>query len=252
MKHPSEEQLVLYRYRDAESAGEIERHLEACEACRKTLAELDSLIAVVDSASVPEPPGGPHFEARVWYRLRPRFEERRAFDWMALFRPQRLALAGALVALVLAAFFAGRFWPRREEAVMSAEQVRERILLVAVGDHLDRSKMVLVELVNAPAGAEVTNIASEQRRAEELVANSRLYRQTAESVGEAGVASVLEELERILVEIARSPTEISSHELASLRRRIETRGILFKVRVVSSEMRERENTVARVPATGRL
>ena len=38
---------------------------------------------------------------------------------------------------------------RRRSAMASAEQVRERILLVDLGDHLDRSQMVLVELVSA-------------------------------------------------------------------------------------------------------
>jgi len=246
MKHPGEEQLVLHRYGDAEDAAEIERHLAACEACRKEFEALGGVLATVDSAAVPEPPGGAHFEARVWHRLEPHLDAKPGYDWRAWLLPSRLALAGGVAVLLLAAFLAGRFWPRPEEDVISAEQVRERILLVAVGDHLERSKMVLVELVNAPANGAV-NIAPEQRRAEDLVAANRLYRQTAESAGEAGVAEVLEELERILLEIARSPQEISSAELASLQRRIETRGILFKVRVVGSEVREREKSAAPVP-----
>ena len=58
-------------------------------------------------------------------------------------------------------------------------------------------------------------------------------------------------LERVLLEIARSPSAISSAELAALQRRIESRGILFKVRVIGSQMREREQEPLVRPAGGR-
>ena len=152
--------------------------------------------------------------------------------------------------LVLAAFLAGRFWHPAEQppaAPISAE-VRERILLVAVGEHLDRSQVVLVELVNAntPAGGEA-DISSEQKRARDLVAANRLYRQTAQHAGEIAVVSVLDELERVLVEIANSPQEVSSAQLEQLQKRIESKGILFKVRVIGSEVRGRKPLAAPAP-----
>jgi vacuolar-type H+-ATPase subunit E/Vma4 len=72
-----------------------------------------------------------------------------------------------------------------------------------------------------------------------LVGANRLYRQTALNAGEAGMASVLDQLERVLVEVANSPSEVSSKQLESLRKRIESQGILFKVRVVGSDVRKR-------------
>ena len=79
-----------------------------------------------------------------------------------------------------------------------------------------------------------------RERAEDLVAANRLYRLTAERSGEAGVASVLDELERTLIEIAHSPSKLSSPQFEDLRRRIESQGILFKVRVIDSQVRQRE------------
>jgi hypothetical protein len=101
--------------------------------------------------------------------------------------------------------------------------------------------MVLIELMNAEGNGTV-DISAEQGRAEELVVANRLYRQTASRSGETGVASVLEELERMLLEIAHSPSEVASSELEAFRQRIEARGILFKVRVIGSQVREREKT----------
>ena len=76
--------------------------------------------------------------------------------------------------------------------------------MVAVGDHLERSQMVLVELVNADTKSAV-DISAEREMAESLLQENRLYRQTAQVSGKTRMATVLEDLERVLMEIAHSP-----------------------------------------------
>ena len=66
--------------------------------------------------------------------------------------------------------------------------MRERILLVDLGEHLDRSQMVLVELVSADE-SDAVDISGERARAEQLVAANRLYRQTADDTGDVGSPS---------------------------------------------------------------
>jgi hypothetical protein len=249
MSHLSEEQLVLYYYGEAEDLRTAEEHLGACDDCR---ARFQGLQATLKDVSLPVPERGEEYGAQVWRQLRPRLEEPQGWNWADLFRPRRLVWAGAMATLLLAAFLLGRFWPRPavELAQPATPQVRERILLVAVGDHLQRSEMVLIELMNAEGNGTV-DISAEQGWAEELVAANRLYRQTASRSGEAGVASVLEELERMLLEIAHSPSEVSASELEAFRQRIEARGILFKVRVIGSQVREREKTFVQQQGQGR-
>ena len=261
MNHPSEEQLALYCCGEAGDRAAIEEHVSACEACRAHIDTLKRVLAVVEAAPMPQ--RSEDYGRRVWQRIEPQLGERRGdshllklfpLPWRAWFRPQRLALAGAMAALIVAAYIAGRWTgdvrpPGPETAaVATSPQVRERILLVAVGDHLERSQMVLVELVNTRPNGSV-NIEYERERAEDLVAANRLYRQTAATAGDAAVASVLDELERVLLEIARSPSQISSAELASLQRRIESKGILFKVRVIGSQVREKASVPG--PVAGR-
>jgi hypothetical protein len=142
---------------------------------------------------------------------------------------------------VVAAFLAGRFSQPVPPSAASSGQVRERILLVAVGDHLDRSQMVLAELSNAPEGKGSIDISEERERAEDLLDDNRLYRQTAGTAGDAGMVSVLDDLERVLIEIAHSPSDISSDQLEDLRRDIRERGLLFKVRVLGTQVRDQEN-----------
>jgi hypothetical protein len=130
-------------------------------------------------------------------------------------------------------------------AAKAAEQVRERILLVDLGQHLDRSQMVLVELVSADDKGSV-DISSERARAEQLVAANRLYRQTAVSTGDTAMASVLDDLERVLVDIAASPKTMTQEDLDSVRRRIDEKELLFKVRVMASQVRARQQEAIKV------
>ncbi len=246
MKHITEEQLVLYYY--GENAGasrpEIAAHLEICEACRARHEALRSDLGTVAAAPVPE--RSANYGAEVWQRLRPHLLDQPPAWWAAWLQPRRWVLAGGLAAALVAAFLAGRLWRPRPASPVAAvsPQVRERVLLVAVGDHLDRSQMLLVELINAD-GSGTVNIAPEKQRAEDLVASNRLYRQAALRSGDPGMASVLDELERVLVEIANSPSDISAARLERIRRRIESQGILFKVRVIGSQVKEREVETAR-------
>ena len=115
-----------------------------------------------------------------------------------------------------------------------------RILLTSVADHLDRSDRILTDIMNAPRG----DISIEQRWADDLLDASRLYRQDAIAAGEDSVASVLDELERSLIEIVHSPSRISAADLEQIRRRIDAASLLFKVRVMSDELRQREQAPA--------
>jgi hypothetical protein len=54
------------------------------------------------------------------------------------------------------------------------------------------------------------------------------------------MASFLDDLERVLVDVAAGPSTVSQEELDSVRRRIESKELVFKVRVVSSQVRERQ------------
>ena len=124
-----------------------------------------------------------------------------------------------------------------------------RVLLIAAGDHLERSQMVLVELLNQDPGTALVP-ASDRSLAAELVADNRLFRQSADEAGEAVLSDVLDDLERVLIEIANGDDDTTADELQRLRERIESRGILFRMRVLSSEMRDRQGRGgARVPET---
>jgi hypothetical protein len=275
MNHPNEDELIAYHDARMDHAGgeivssdarsvAISEHVKECPECKTELERIDAVLAALDAIPVPDP--GDDYGQRVWRQIAPRLPEKRARWWrfgvrrdvsMGWLEPRRLATLSAVAALVIVAFIAGRetkttVAPRATVADSGA--VRERILVMAVGEHLGKSEMVLVELTNAlpsgrtsAGGAKQVDISAEQRRAENLLEENRLYRQTALEQGDAGLAGVLDELERVLLDVAHSPKEVSAAQLETIQQRIEAKGILFKVRVVGQELQQREQSVQPSP-----
>ena len=258
MTHPSEETLNNYVERDLSPAEHVQvaTHLDTCGDCALVVAEIEQIVRDASALGPITPP------AHVWTQLQtrlqgpepgaqnpeptaqsptPKAESLKPNLWWAL----------ATAAMVVLAFLTGRFVNLREQPrapesagatapatparVADEATVRERVLLIAVGDHLERSQMVLVELAHADASGEL-DISAERQLADDLVASNRLYRQTAQQMGQANVAGLLDELERVLVEVARGPSTVSMEQLADIQQRIESQGILFKVKVIRSEL----------------
>jgi hypothetical protein len=256
--HYTEDDLTLYYYGEGQRRHDIEVHLETCAPCAALYRDIAGTLAMVAAPDVPE--RGDQYGLEVWQRIRHKLPEREPSAWAALaafLQPGRFAFVAAAAMLILAAFVAGRVWPRQPADApaiamapgtaapaatpASTADSRDRILLTSVADHLDRSERVLTDIMNAPRG----DISTEQKWAGDLLDTSRLYRQDAIDAGEASVASVLDELERSLIEIVNSPSRISAADLEQIRRRIDAASLLFKVRVMSDELRQREDAPER-------
>ncbi len=243
--HLSEVELILHYYGETARADQsrVESHLASCTECQFANLQLRRVMTLVDTATPIEAPLG--FERTAWARLEPVLDEilvrrraKRVGGWFP-----RWALAGGVAALVLAAFVAGRFTVGDPSGVapggsVVADNTSGRVLDAAVGDHLDRTQMMLAELANADADhADV--FAAEQGLAADLVSVNRLILQSVEQSGDAAIADVLEDLERVLLESANAPADATSNELTGLQSRITTEDLLFRVRVIASEMRQR-------------
>jgi hypothetical protein len=243
--HLTDDELVLHYYGEMNEAAEARAcaHLDECTGCRENLQRLQRVMAALDSVPVPEP--DPFFEQRTWAKLEPAMvRTSRARAWALPWRAVAWGAAAALV--VIAAFVAGQFTsqpaaPTRNAA--ATDPVGDRVLLVDLSDHLDRTETALVEFVS---GTDGRDLASGRARVEDLVAANRLYRRTATIAGDQGVADVLDELERVLIEIAGAAPEASTDDLDVMRRRIDTRGLLFKVRVMREQLQERAKEPANV------
>lgn len=242
MQHLTEEQLIAHYYHDGDAADA--GHLDACDECRAQFATLRDVLALVDQLPIPERSDA--YGEEVWTRLRWKLgsERRRSRVWGTI---------AAVAAALAIAFIGGVLWHARTQqlerpgtlvthaaqpgpiqpaAIESAS--KDRLLLVVVSDHLDSSERMLIELSNADP-KQPLDVSSESKRAVDLVASNRIYRQTAARRGETRIASLLSDLEPVLVELSHAST-LSPDEIAALQKRIDSKGLLFKVRVVSAQV----------------
>lgn len=249
MQHLTERELVLHHYHDDQSPAAVAEHLQSCDVCRSEYSAIRRVLAAVDEMPVPERSDA--YGEQVWSRLQWKLgsDRRRRRTWQS-------ALAAAAVLAV--AFFAGVLWHarsggQRPSAVLSPagqpgaaalhENAKERILLVVVTDHLDSSERMLLEVANADAKKGL-DLSSESKRAEDLLASNRIYRQTATQHGDDRLAMVLSDLEPVLLEIAHAEGKLSPDEAAALQKRIDSKGLLFKVRVISAQTGGHESPAA--------
>jgi hypothetical protein len=269
MTHPTEETLNDYLERELTPAEQVRvaTHLEICADCALIVAEFQQVMREASALGPIAPP------EHVWTSIQSKVqspeskvqspESRVQSPESTVQSPEsrvqspqsrvwpRYAWALATAALVVMAFFTGRVAQQRDQEIASQQEaeitgerasvdetaVRERVLLIAVGDHLERSQMVLVELAHAETQG-VLDISAERQLADDLVASNRLYRQTARQMGQENVAGLLDELERVLVEVARGPSTVSMRQLADIQQRIEALGIVFKMKVIGSDIRQ--------------
>ncbi len=238
MRLPSEDELILHYYGESDRPEEIDALLAESEQLAAQYRSLETFLdAVVEE---PVPARSDLYGHEVWRRVRPQLERalpREGSRWLSLPKAAGWALAASL--LIVVSFWTGRETAPAVEATALSEQARNRILLVAVADHLERTQFLLVELANADAEElDLQPLAA----ASELTAQNRLYRQAAHNGGETEVEHVLEELERFLTELAHMP-QGSSQELVDLVDRLEQRNLIFKVRVLGTRLNERTQPV---------
>lgn len=221
MSHLEEETLILHHYGESDDPASVELHLRGCEQCREELDVIDHDLQEV--GSIPAPERSADYGGEVWRAVAPRLIRRRS---------RRTWVLAAAAVLLAGTFLAGRL-STRWTADVPQIAVRERILLVALGEHLDRSEVLLLEVVNTENGA------LGQEAARELLRESRLYRQTAYRVGDMATSEVLDELERLLLDVAHGTTPNDA-----LKSRIEEQDVLFKIRVLQTSVRAREEKFA--------
>ncbi len=253
MTHCTEDELVLYHYAESRRQADVERHLGACPSCAATYRAINLTLSMIVVPDVPD--RGDRYGLEVWQRIRHQLPTQDAPWWLSWFRWERVATAGAAAVfciVVAAAFIAGRIWPRNEPApraaVHSAEaagDVDARVRLAAIGDHLERSERVLLDLTNGTSThGERIDVSDAQAWAADLVDANRLFRQAASRAGDTMVATVLDDLERNLLDIVHGPSTLTPAQLEQLRVRLDAAALLFKVRVLHDELRERESAPA--------
>jgi hypothetical protein len=220
MKHLSEEEQILLYYNETGTTETIRAHVAECAACRAASAALARVLDSCNEWQVPEPDAG--FERRIKAGLTP-VHVMPVREW--------LFAAVAVAAVLLITFFAGRVTRRSQPSVFAglSSQAQHRILEISLADHLDRAELLLTEIANAPDSEQV-----DRTRAQDLVDEGRLMRQTLAREGESATLALMDEVERFMLEAANTPDQAG---VRALRERITSDSLLFKVRIIEANLR---------------
>lgn len=240
MKHLSEdEQMEMYYDEGSEAA---KAHLKACRECAAEYAKFKRSVDAIKSEEIPQ--RGPDYGDFVWQALRPQLipYEQKTAGWQGWSWWKTATAAAACLALMTAAFIGGRFWEHRTSTgsdLAANVQPQQRVVVVVLTDHLDRTERLLVQLNHADSGDKVEN-AQLQTEARELLASNRLYRVSANKEGDPALAGALDRLERVLAEVANDP-HLTAADLERVRKDMNTSGILFEVRVLLARKPNQES-----------
>jgi len=244
MTHLTDEQLVEHYFVEGGNRIAAETHLRICSRCEQAYEEISNALAV----RAPEPPARePGYGKQLWRSIQsplrpyPGRWKRTYFSW------PRLVLAGACLLALAAAFLGGSLWQgsrTHPSQANNSAQAKERVVLVILDDHLDRSERLLVELNHA--GGDKSDLKDSlqgdsfqadtlQAEARQLLPDNRLYRQALPSGGDPMMAAALDHLERVLLEVANSPDKLNSADIARIQHEMNTDSLLFQIRVLRAK-----------------
>jgi hypothetical protein len=240
MNHLSEEELIAHAYAEEDNA--VQQHLQACAECAKAYSGLGSDLADMKFAEAPARDAA--YGHRVWASIAgslPAYESRKSWFRGGLWPALGYAVAGMV--LVVGAFLGGRLWEHRHAQTLAQNHPQQhgqnvvppaqRVVVVVLSDHLDRSERLLVELNHADAdNGEVASPLRDEARS--LLPANRICRQNAKQDEDRALSLALDRLDHLLVELANQPEGSNSQTVSRLQNEMNADGLLFEVRVLRS------------------
>jgi len=232
MVHLQEEDLVEAYY-DPERET-LHKHLAVCAECRDRFEQLKQALDACAEYTIPERSAS--YGAEVWAQLAPH---------LPMAKPRRTwlhwwMLGPVFAGLLILAFLTGRFTQEPETGIPA--KTRDRVLLMAISDHLERSQIVLTELSHA-APDDSAAISRERDRARDLVDENRLLRLSARRLCDTANAVLLDDLGRLLLDVANAPANsapnVSQETLRAVQDRLEDNSLLFKVRITAADAKKK-------------
>jgi len=252
MNHFTDEQMIEHRFHQP-IAG-LEDHLKACPECAASYAALESDMADWPRPATPERDAS--YGRQVWKSISPSLAvyEPQPRRWFGLGMRMGLVYAAGCAVLMVGAFYAGRLSETRKQesvAQSNSDQNKQRVILVVLGDHLDRSERLLVELKHADASSAET-VAPIRDEARTLLAANRVCRKDAAQIGDPALAGALDHLDALLTELSSQQGPLDAATISRLQSEMNSDSLLFEVRVLRSKMPDDQGTPPHLASGGTI
>jgi hypothetical protein len=236
MKHIGEEDLVLLYYDEPGVRDELRAHLGECVECQAAARSMAETLNLCSEWLPPETEA--EFGRSVWSQIAPLIEEPRTHVWRGW---KAAAAVLAMAALVMAAYLGARAARHPAPSMLTglSAEARNRILAISLADHLERAQLLLTEISNQKEPGP-DELAAERNRAQDLVEEGRLIRETlarGRAATTVSAVALVDDVERFLLELANSPENPAAVDVKSRQDRIASGSLLFKVRIFESNLR---------------
>lgn len=248
---------ALYDELGSKDKNFFDRHTSSCPACAAEYRAMKETLQIMKGRVRPEP--GPDFWDGYWERLSLRLKKDKASGrlslpwWRKLGRLRTLAprwayQAAAAVALLVIGVWVGRtvLGPRpapvetaRQTASVPALQPAGRDPVLRARDYIDRSKLVLLALVNYDPASEdpyALDLPQQKQVSRELVSEAGRLKSDLKDPRQRRLRELVTDLETILLQIANLEAENDLEAVEFVKQGVENRGILLKINL--SEMSE--------------
>ncbi len=259
---------ALYGELGTEDMAFFENHTASCPACAAEFKGMKQTLETMDKRIHPDP--GEDFWDGYWGRLAGRMEkEDAAAEVPSLsarkrrgrifgLSPRWVFQAAAAMALVVLGVFIGRLvFPPRPTSVETARQTptlgpAESGPVRLARDYIERSKPVLLALVNYDASSEdpyALDLPLQKRVSQELVTQAGAIKSGLKDPSQRRLRELVSDLETVLLQIANLETENDLEAVEFVRQGVEGGGLLLKINL--SEISGGLSGTSRNPVTER-
>lgn len=222
----------------------VEAHVAGCDRCRRELAELESVLALVSADPMRGGEPGVPLGALVT-RVQARLDEAppaSASFWRRALWPLASAAAATLVVVMLGQQRSVEVPHAAETRIELSQEFLARMDRSLARDHtaryLDEARDVLVTVAASPRNCdhdETVDLAQETRRSRELLARRALLVESDRDEV-ASALPILEDVENVLREVAALPACARPLDLETIHREISDRSLLLKIALMSREL----------------
>ncbi len=243
---------ALYGELESKEKTFFEDHLSSCPDCAAEFKGMTETLSMMVQRTRPDP--GQNFWDGYWERLSSRMEKedaaaetiippRRSFGRIFSLSPRWVFQAAAAVALVVVGVFIGRtvFSPQQTSIDIARQTTSlvpaESDPVLRARDYIDRSKPVLLALVNYDASSEdsyALDLPLQKRVSQELVSQAGALKSELKEPGQRRLRELVSELETILLQIANLEAENDLEAVEFVKQGVESGGLLLKINM--SEM----------------
>ncbi len=237
---------ALYQELSPRRQRAFDAHLASCPDCAEEYQQLSWTLKVMDQRQAPavDPAYWEGFWNRLSSRLEPEKHRTRLPDWRAWFPPVAIpvrpawVMVTAAVLLVATGIFIGRstYLSRTGAPTHARAAVLDPALVAEfntlAGRYLERSKVILLGMDNFDVSEDdlvTLDFSRQQLLSQELVHQGRELKMHQVAATNEGLRMLIEEIERILMQLANSEGEEQEWTIRLIQDGIEKNSILLKI-----------------------